>query len=252
MFICVDLGNTITTIGVLEGTSVKASWRVMTGRRTRDEYRMVIESILLNCPLETSDIAGAGVCSVVPSETDHVIKAISSLLEVPVSLVDGLSDCGIRVVTDNPAEVGGDRIANAVGAFYGYGGPAIVVDMGTATTFDYISEDGEYRGGVIAPGLVAGARDLWERARMLPEVEIKRPSKIIGTDTITCMQSGIYYGAIGQVETIVRRMWKEIGTECKVIITGGRVALMLEDLGIDIEYDPDLTLKGIAHTLQSQ
>jgi type III pantothenate kinase len=136
-----------------------------------------------------------------------------------------------------------------MGAFYEYGGPAIVVDMGTATTFDYVSASGEYMGGAIAPGMDAGARDLWKRARMLPAVEIRRPSKCVGTSTVECMQAGIYYGALGQVEGVVKKMWGEIGHECSVIMTGGQAGLIWQDLSFEVTYDPHLTLKGLAYAV---
>jgi type III pantothenate kinase len=251
MIICVDIGNTTTTLGLLEGTSVGHAWRIMTRDRTNDEYATIVHSLLARHGVEASSIDRAGLCSVVPSETQHMTKALSSVLEVQPLAVDGNSECGIEVVTDNPAEVGGDRIANAVGTLYEYGGPAIVVDIGTATTFDYVSARGEYRGGVIAPGLVAGARDLWQRARMLPAVEIKRPHDVIGTNSVACMQSGIYYGCISQVEGIVRRMWDQIGSECKVIVTGGRSELIWKDLDLEVRYDPHLTLKGLAYAVDA-
>jgi len=249
MIVCVDLGNTATAIGVLDGTDVKAFWQIVTRERTGDEYGRVMASLLARDRVDVKQVTLGAVCSVVPSETREMLMAISAELEVEAVLVDGLNDCGIRVVTDDPEEVGGDRIANAVGVFHAYGGPAIVVDMGTATTYDYVSDNGEYRGGVIAPGMNAGAGDLWKRARKLPAVEIMRPPKLIGTSTVACMQAGIYYGAVSQVEGIVRRMWSEIGAECKVIVTGGRAGLIWEDLGFEVTYDPHLTLKGLAYAI---
>jgi type III pantothenate kinase len=194
-------------------------------------------------------IEKAAVCSVVPSETRAIAEAFRDGLGVPVTVMGASADCGIRVETDNPAEVGADRIANAVGAYYEYGGPAIVVDIGTATTFDVVSAKGEYRGGVIAPGMLAGAKDLWTKARMLPAVEIRKPDKIVGTTTVQCMESGIFYGAVGQIEGIVKRMWSELGGECKILMTGGYSGLVCDSLGLEAVFDPDLTLKGIAYAM---
>ena len=250
MIVCVDLGNTATAIGVLDGTAVKAFWQIVTRERTRDEYGRILASMMARDGIDLKDVTSGGVCSVVPSETGAVLGAISAELGFDAVLVDGVNDCGIRILTDNPEEVGGDRIANAVGAFYGYGGPAIVVDMGTATTYDYVTAKGEYRGGVIAPGMNAGATDLSKRARMLPAVEIRRPPKIVGTSTVGCMQAGIYYSAIGQVEGIVERMKREIGCACGVIMTGGQAGLICEDLSFDVTYDPHLTLKGVAYAVE--
>jgi type III pantothenate kinase len=149
----------------------------------------------------------------------------------------------------NPEEVGGDRIANAVGALYEYGAPAIVVDAGTAMTFDYIDPKGLYRGGVIAPGILAGANDLWKKARMLPAVEITKPARVIGDTTITCMQSGIFFGALSQVDGIIRRMWEELGEECRVVLTGGQAGVLKQDLPFEAVFDPHLTLKGISYAI---
>ena len=140
-------------------------------------------------------------------------------------------------------------MANAVGAFYQYGGPCIVVDAGTATTYDYVSADGEYCGGVIAPGIRCGARDLWTRARMLPAVEIRKPTRVIGRTTVDCMQSGIFYGSVSQVDGIVRRMWDELGEECSVVVTGGQAETIRAALGFESVYDPHLTLRGVAYAI---
>jgi type III pantothenate kinase len=245
MILCADLGNTTATLGVLDGLKIKGFWRIMTSERTVEEYGVIIRSLLDRASLETMPDR-AGICSVVPSETDRLAAAVAEVLGVEVTRIDGTGDWGISVNTDNPSEVGGDRVANAVGAFYEYGGPCIVVDAGTATTYDYISADGEYCGGVIAPGIRCGASDLSRRTRMLPSVEIRRPEKVIGRNTIDCMQSGIFYGSVSQVEGVVGRMRAELGIDCPVVLTGGQAEVFHEDLAFDSVYDPHLTLKGIA------
>ena len=248
MIICVDLGNTTTTIGLMEGTEARAFWRVTTRERTSDEYGLLLGSLLATVDDRLKPDM-AGLCSVVPSETGGLADALASTFSVDTKIVDGIGDCGVEVLVDNPAGVGGDRIANAAGAYYAYGGPAIVVDAGTAMTFDYITRRGQYTGGVIAPGILAGARDLWEKARMLPAVEIKKPAGVIGSTTIACMQSGIFFGALAEVEGIVKRMWQESGSECRVVLTGGQAVLIKDDLPFDAVYDPHLTLKGIAYAV---
>jgi type III pantothenate kinase len=248
MIICVDLGNTTTTIGLMDRTETKAFWRVSTRERTNDEYRLLLSS-LMGSERDRAAPDRAGLCSVVPSETESMARAVAASLGVEVKIVDGKSDCGVEVAVDNPEGVGGDRIANAAGAYYDYGGPAIVVDAGTAMTFDYVTAEGRYVGGVIAPGILAGARDLWSRARMLPAVETKKPDRVIGTTTIACMQSGIFFGALGEVEGIVRRMWEEAGSRCRVLLTGGQAVLIKDDLPFEAVYDPYLTLKGIAYAV---
>ena len=245
MIFYADLGNTTATLGVLDGMEIKGFWRIMTSERTPEEYGVIIRSLLERTSLKAMPDR-AGICSVVPSETDRLASAVAAVLGVEVAKIDGEGDWGISVNTDNPSEVGGDRVANAVGAYYQYGGPCIVVDAGTATTYDYVSADGEYCGGVIAPGIRCGARDLWRGTRMLPAVEIRKPDKVIGTNTVDCMQSGIFYGSVSQVEGVVRRMWAELGMECPVILTGGQAEMFHEDLVFDSVYDPHLTLKGIA------
>lgn len=251
MMIGVDLGNTSTVIGVLEGTKVERFWRIMTQERTSDEYALILASLIERNGVPRGRLETAGVCSVVPSETAPVAEALRVKLGIRAKVLDGTGDWGIKVRTDNPAEVGADRIANAVAAFYEYGGPAIVVDIGTATTYDCISARGEYLGGVIAPGMLAGAKDLWHKARMLPAVEIKRPPKVIGTTTVGCMQSGILYGNVGQVEGVVRRIWKELGRQCQVILTGGWGGSISEHLGFVHIFDSSLTLKGVAYGIDS-
>jgi type III pantothenate kinase len=248
MIFCADLGNTTVTLGVLDGPEIKGFWRITTGERTAEEYGVIIRSLLERASLEAMPDR-AGMCSVVPSETDRFASAVAAVLSVEVFRVDGQGDWGIIVSTDNPAEVGGDRVANAVGAYCQYGGPCIVVDAGTATTYDYVSAEGEYCGGVIAPGILCGARDLWTRTRMLPAVEIRKPDTVIGRNTVDCMQSGIYYGSVSQVEGVVRRMWAELGTECPVVLTGGQAGMVHADLAFESVYDPHLTLKGIAFAI---
>jgi len=246
MILCIDIGNTATGIGLLEDLNVIASWSLRTTESTRDDYFLKLSSLLKAGGFRASRIVSSGMCSVVPSETENARAAVEDLTGSEVVLIDGSCECGVAIKVDNPREVGGDRIANAAGAFHCYGGPVVVVDMGTATTFDYVSAEGEYRGGVIAPGLMAGAGDLWKLARMLPEVEITEPGAVIGTNTVACMQSGIYYGALGQIQGILEQMWREIGSRTRVVLTGGHARLIAGKLEFETDYDPHLTLKGIA------
>jgi type III pantothenate kinase len=250
MIMAFDVGNTTTMLGLLDGTDVKLSWRVTTEQRTRDEYSLLISSLMTRAGVQGSHIDRAGISSVAPSETMPIADAIAADIGVRVIRVDSQLDCGIVVATENPMEVGGDRIANAAGAYFEYGGPAIIVDMGTATTYDFVTADGEYRGGLIAPGIVSGARDLWEGARMLPEVELGKPDKVIGRNTIEAMRSGIFHGTVGQVEGIVRKMWEEVGSECRVVFTGGHCELVRDDITFEAVFAPQLTLKGIAYAVE--
>jgi type III pantothenate kinase len=249
MIMAFDVGNTMTVLGVMDGARVRLSWRIVTRERTEDEYSLLVSSLIHKAGIDGDSVDKAAVSSVVPSETGPIALAVKRDLGIDVSRIDWRSDCGIAIDTENPMEVGGDRIANAAGAFYEYGGPVIIVDMGTATTYDHVTSLGEYKGGLIAPGIVSGARHLWEIARMLPEVELARPGVVVGRTTIEAMQSGIYHGAIGQIEGIVRRMWAETGGECRVVLTGGYSELVKDDLGFEAVYAPQLTLKGIAYAV---
>ena len=250
MIMALDVGNTTTMLGVLDGTRVRLAWRITTEERTRDEYAILLSSLMSRAGVEASGIDLAGISCVVPSEATPIAGAIEAEAGAAVRRVDWRLDSGVKVATENPMEVGGDRIANAAGAYFEYGGPVIVVDMGTATTYDFVTRDGEYRGGLIAPGVVTGARDLWERARMLPEVELGKPDSVIGRTTIEAMRSGIFHGTVGQVEGIIRKMQAEIGSACRVVFTGGHSNLLEEDLGFEAVFDPQLTLKGIAYAIE--
>lgn len=250
MIMAFDVGNTTTMLGVMEGREVKLAWRVTTETRTRDEYSLLISSLMARAGIDRTAIEKAGISSVVPSESAPIADAVQADIGIAVSRVDWQLESGIAILTENPMEVGGDRIANAAGAYFEYGGPVIVVDMGTATTFDYVSAAGEYMGGLIAPGIVSGARELWKRARMLPEVEVGRPERVIGRTTIEAMQSGIVYGNVGQIEGIVSRMREEVGMKCRVVLTGGHCDLVRNDLSFESEFDPQLTLKGIAYAVE--
>jgi type III pantothenate kinase len=250
MIIAIDVGNTMTVLGLLDGTKVNVSWRVTTDERTCDEYSLLVSSLISRAGVDKSSVERAGISCVVPSQTAPLARAIRSDFGADVSLVDWRLESGVVVDTDNPMEVGGDRIANAVGAYYEYGGPVIVVDMGTATTYDYVTSGGEYKGGLIAPGMASGARELWESARMLPEVELCKPAGVIGRTTIEAMRSGIIYGAVAQIEGIIRRMWENVGFECRVVLTGGHCELVKEELPFEAVFDPELTLKGIAYAVE--
>jgi type III pantothenate kinase len=250
MIMAFDVGNSTTMLGILEGTRVALAWRVTTEERTRDEYSLLISSLMARAGVDKSSIEQAGISSVVPSETAPIIEAVRADIGTEVKRVDWRLDCGVVVATDNPMEVGGDRIANSAGAYFEYGGPVIVVDMGTATTFDFVSAAGEYRGGLIAPGIVSGAKELWERARMLPEVELGKPERVIGRTTIEAMRSGIFHGCVGQIEGIIRKMREEVGHDCRVVFTGGYCELVRGDLPFEAEFAPQLTLKGIAYAVE--
>jgi len=184
-------------------------------------------------------------CSVVPPLTVIFDNMIKRYFDISPLIVAAGVKTGIRICMDNPKEVGADRIVDAVAAHHLYGGPVIIVDMGTATTFEIVSKNGDYLGGAIAPGILSSAEALFQRAAMLPRIELTSPNKVIGTNTIDAMKSGVVYGYVGLVESMVRRLQKELGGKVKVIATGGFSSLIAKETGVIDEVNPDLTLIGL-------
>lgn len=239
----VDVGNTNIVLGIFEGDVLLRSWRLATARdRTSDEYGILARQLVDE---EFSGVIdGAIVASVVPPLNGAVREMIERYFEVQPLFVEPGMKTGLSILTDNPLELGADRIVNAVAAFNTYGGPTVVVDFGTATTFDLVSAKGEYQGGVIAPGLTISSEALFARAARLPRVDIKRPAKLIGTNTVASMQSGIYFGYLGLVDGILARIKSEV-PDLKMIIATGGLSSLFEDSEHIQEMDPDLTLKGL-------
>ncbi len=239
-----DVGNTNIVLGIYRGDDLIASWRLSTARdRTSDEYGIVARQLIEGAMSDRLD--GAIVASVVPpvnSAIDGMIRAYFNL--EPLFVEPGIKT-GLSILTENPLEVGADRIVNAVAAFDIYGGPTIVVDFGTATTFDVVSARAEYLGGVIAPGLTISSEALFARAARLPRVDIRRPHHLIGTNTVASMQSGIYYGYLGLVDGILARLKAEIPDLKAVVATGGLASLMADDSEHIEAIDQELTLKGL-------
>ncbi|MBE5890654.1 MAG: type III pantothenate kinase [Lachnospiraceae bacterium] len=247
MILALDVGNTNITCGVFDDEELKASFRVTTKiPRTSDEYAIVLEELLEKNEIETEDIEDAIICSVVPNIMHSLESALIKYFDIYPLVVEAGIKTGIRIVTPNPQQIGADRIADAVGAYELYGGPVIVIDFGTATTYDFVDENGAFLGGVTAPGLRISAKALWEDAAKLPEVEIKKPETVLGKETIHSMQSGLVYGQIGQTEYLIDRIRKETGIEdAKVVVTGGLGRIISEGTHKVDVYDPNLTLKGI-------
>ena len=238
----VDVGNTNIVLGIYRGDELVNSWRLATAReRTADEYGILTKQLLgLN-----SDLEGAIVCSVVPPLNGAIETMMRRYFGVDALFVEPGVKTGIAIHVDNPQEVGADRIVNCVAAHERYGGPTIIVDFGTATTFDVVTKDAEYIGGAIAPGLNISAEALFARAARLTRVDIRRPASVIGTNTIVNMQSGIYFGYLGLVDGILTRMKREIPDLKRVVATGGLATLFESDSEHIDEIDPDLTLKGL-------
>ncbi len=246
MLLAVDIGNTETTLGVFESEKLRATWHIATDiNRTGDEVATLLISLLGNKGLKISDIREVSFCSVVPPLTAIFEEAVRQYLGISPLVVAAGTKTGVRICMDNPKEVGADRIVNAVAAHYLYSGPLIIVDLGTATTFDTVSEHGDYIGGAIAPGIATAAEAMFHKAAMLPRVELMRPDRVVGTNTIDAMKSGITFGYVGLVEGMVARIKRELGMRMKTIATGGYAQLIATETKIIDEVCPNLTLVGL-------
>jgi len=245
MLLVLDVGNTNTTLGVYEGTTLTHSWRLTSERqRTVDEYGIMCRTLLQLASLDSASITGIAISSVVPPLNFTLLKMAQLYFDIEPIFVNA-SNAGIRVLYDDPREVGADRIVNAVAALTRYGGPCIVVDFGTATTFDAISEGGEYLGGIIYPGIQISADALFQRAARLRNTEIRRPERLIGTNPTTSIQSGLYYGNIALVDGVLEKMIQELGPKTRVIATGGLAPLISRGSRLIEHVDADITLEGL-------
>jgi type III pantothenate kinase len=239
----VDLGNTNIVLGVYRGDTLLNSWRLATAReRTADEYGILARQ-LVGHPKELS-LEGAMIASVVPPLNGAMTFMVQKYFGIEPLFVEPGIKTGIAVHVDNPLEVGADRIVNCAAAHHEFGGPTIIVDFGTATTFDVVTENAEFVGGVIAPGLNISAEALFARAARLPRVDLRKPDRVIGTNTVVNMQSGIYFGYLGLVDGILSRIKKEVPAR-KVVATGGLAAIFADDSEHIDTVDPELTLKGL-------
>jgi len=237
----VDAGNTNIVLGLFEGEELVSSWRLATAReRTADEYGILAQQLLGGVNLE-----GAMVASVVPPINSVIAAMVQKFFGVEAIFVEPGIKTGIAIHVDNPLEVGADRIVNCVAAYETYGGPAVIVDFGTATTFDVVTADAKYVGGVIAPGLTISAEALFARAARLPRVDIKRPPHVIGTNTVVNMQSGIFFGYLGLVDGILGRMRAEVEGLKTIVATGGLAPLLAAESEYIEHVDETLTLRGL-------
>jgi type III pantothenate kinase len=250
MLLAVDVGNTNTVLGLyrLDGQepALAAHWRITTHRaQTVDEYGVFFVNLFEMHGLAPSQVSHIIISSVVPPVDSTLLQVCETYFHVQPLFVEPGIKTGMPVLVDNPTELGADRLVNAIAAFERYGGPCVVVDFGTATTFDVISSKGEYLGGAIAPGLGISADALFSRAARLGRIDIKRPAKVIGTNTVTHLQSGLYYGYIGLVDGILDRMIAELGQPARVIATGGLARQISADSRFISEIDDMLTLDGL-------
>ncbi|HEX2027575.1 MAG TPA: type III pantothenate kinase [Nitriliruptorales bacterium] len=247
MLLAVDIGNSQTVLGVFEGAELVQHWRLSSETmRTSDEVALIFQGLLAFADLSfPRDLHGIVIASVVPTVTEALRDMVDRYLEFPPVVVEPGTRTGVAIRTDNPREVGADRIVNAVAAHELYGGPAVVVDFGTATSFDAVSRDGTFIGGAIAPGIQTSVDALVSRTARLPKVEIVAPKSVIGTSTETSLQSGIVYGFAGQVDAVVERMRDRLGPGVTTVATGGLASAVLEACRTIDHHDPWLTLKGL-------
>jgi type III pantothenate kinase len=246
MLLAIDIGNSNIVVGVFDRDKVKATWRIATGvHRMWDEYAIILANLLELQGMKLSQIDGVVMCSVVPP-IGHVWEEMCKRYIGMAPLVIGAGvKTGVRIALDNPREVGADRVVHAAAAHHLYGGPCVVIDMGTATTFDVVSGEGDHLGGAIAPGIIIATEALTARTSALPRIDLVRPKRAIGKNTVAAMQSGIVFGYVGLIEGIVRRIKEEFGSPMKVIATGGNAALIAEETKLIDVVEPDLILIGL-------
>ncbi len=247
MLLVVDVGNTNITLGVFRDSELLASFRLMTGiARTSDEYGLLLCDLIEHRGMKVSDIDAVIVSSVVPTIMYSFNSGVKKYLNRNPFEVKPGTKTGIKITTGNPYEIGADRIVDAVGAYEQYGGPVIVIDFGTATTYDVILEDGSFTAGITAPGIRTCAKALWQETAKLPEIEIKKPDSILAKETISSMQAGLVYGCIGQTEYIIRKIKEETGlSNMKAVATGGLGKIIADETDLIDIYDPNLTLNGL-------
>jgi type III pantothenate kinase len=246
MLLALDIGNTNIILGVFDGDKIKTTLRISTGIHTMpDEYAVLMLSLLEREGITASQITDTVLCSVVPPLVTTFQEFCKRYLKLTPLVIGAGVKTGVRICMDNPKEVGADRIVNAVAAHKLYKGPIIVIDLGTATTFDAVSAEGDYLGGAIAPGIVTATEALFTRTAALPRVDLTYPKKAIGTSTVAAMQSGIVFGYIGLIEGIVNRIREELGGKAKVVATGGYASLFSKENSVIDVINPDLTLIGL-------
>jgi len=246
MLLAIDIGNTTVAVGVFDGSKLIKDWKVRTERdKTADEYGIMLLELLRSAGLQPDSVADVIFSSVVPPLTPVFQDLSRNMFGLKALVVGPGLRTGMPILYENPFEVGADRVVAAVAAFEKYGGPCVVVDFGTATTFDAVTVKGEYLGGAIAPGIQISAEALYLKTAKLPRIEIARPRRAIGRTTVASMQSGIYFGYIGLVENIISEMKKELGQDSRVISTGGFATLIAPEVKAIESHEPYLVLEGL-------
>lgn len=246
MLLAIDIGNTNITLGVFEKDNPRATWRMATdGNQTADQYAAELLTLLHHRDINRAEITEIALCSVVPPLLSTFVELCTRYFHIPPFVVGPGVKTGVRIRMDNPREVGTDRIVDAAAAHHLYGGPLIIVDFGTAITFDTVSKDGDYLGGAIAPGLTIAAEALFTRTAALPRIQLVPPKHAIGTNTVDAMQSGLIFGYIGLIEGIITRIQKELGEKALVVATGGYASMLTGSTLVIDKVNSDLTLIGL-------
>ncbi len=242
MLLTIDIGNTNISLGVFEGEELVRHWKISSFQRPDGEYGAAIKGLFSSSGLDMRGVKGSVICSVVPRLDGVFRKALEGFSP---RIVGADIDAGIPVLVDNPSEVGADRLVNAVAGYNRHGRALIIVDLGTAITFDYVTMKGEYAGGVIAPGIGISSEALFEKTARLPKVGAQRPARVVGTHTADCIRSGLFWGFVGLIDGIIERMLGEVGGDPLVIATGGDAALFAGESRFIKETDEFLTLRGL-------
>lgn len=246
LLLTIDAGNTNTVLGIHDAAQLRAHWRLTTRReQTADEYGILVRNLFGASGVEPGSIAGVALASVVPPLTPVLVALSRHYLGQEPLVVEPGVRTGMPILYEPPGDVGADRIVNGVAAFAGFGGPVIVVDFGTATTFDVVTRKGEYLGGVICPGIGISADALFQRAARLPRVDVRNPGRVIGRSTIGSMQAGLYFGYASLVEGLLARIKAELGEPVRVVATGGLAEILAADIPSIEAVDPVLTLTGL-------
>ena len=246
MLLCIDIGNTNIKLGLYKGEKLVTHWRIYTNEnKLSDEYSVLVLSLFESENVDKDEIDGCAISSVVPELTIAFRDLVKRHLNLEPVIVGNVKRPVIHINADNPKEVGPDLIANAVGAVSLYGAPCIVIGFGTATTFSAVSASGDFEGVAIAPGIITAASSLFEAGAMLPAVDLHKPEKVIGKNTILSLQSGLIFGFAGLVEGLVARLKKELGGEAKVVATGGLANLIADEVTCIDAVEPELTLLGL-------
>ena len=246
LLLTIDAGNTNTVLGVHDGSDLLAHWRLTTRReQTADEYGILIRSLFEGSRIDPARIEGIAIASVVPSLTPVLVALSERYLKREPLVVEPGVKTGMPVLYEPPGDVGADRIVNGVAALAAYGGPVVVVDFGTATTFDIVTRKGEYAGGVICPGVGISADALFQRAAKLPRVDVRNPGRIIGRSTVGSIQAGLFFGYAAMVEGILARIQAELQEKVRVVATGGLAEVFAGEIPSIEAVDPVLTLTGL-------